>query len=157
MYQLLSFTELYSVLQLTPAQKQEVEQLRNHLEPTGLEEQIDAESFQQLGGFDKSGHVFPAVCAQGFRALHHSLVEWKHCESPCRLWFLKQIHSRLLQQLGVAAWPNFCTQLKITVHIILKNLLTGNLRRFCSGTVLHDDLTEQHTTLLHPSSEKTQT
>lgn len=85
--------------------------------------------------------MFPAVCGQRFTILPYSLVEREHGERPSGFWFRQKVLSRLLQQAGVAARPNLWTQLEI-VHIILIELLAGNLRLFfCSATVLHDCLT----------------
>lgn len=111
-----------------------------------LEEQIDAEGFQQLGSFDEGAQVLPAVPAQGVRALAHRLVEREHGEGSSGLWFPQQVLSRLLLKRRVAARSNLRTQLTVKVHVSVVKLPAGIVRRFTgSGTVLHDCPTDQHT------------
>lgn len=112
--------------------------------PPGLKKEIEAESLQQLGGFNKSRQMFPAVSARGITVLCHSLVEGEHGECPWGLWFSQQILSCLLQEPLIAARPDLRTQLTVTAHIVLIQLLSGNLGLFLwSAAVLHDCHTDK--------------
>lgn len=115
-------------------------QVRAHLQRPdlllpGLQEHVDAEALQHLGGFDEGCQVLPAVGADN-TPLRHRPAEREQRESVSRLRRPQQELGRPLQEPGVPTRSNLGSGPEEAAPVVFKEVQAG--QRALLLFVLHD-------------------